>query len=109
MPERFLVQVLRSLVSGGILRSYYGVYGGYRLARAPDTITLLDIIDSVDAPHQPDTSKLQVIAKDKRKRIAHTLIETWEAARHELNKLTIAELVGGKPGLHKSWRRHAAK
>jgi Rrf2 family protein len=108
MPERFLNQVLRSLVSSGILRSYHGNSGGYRLARAPDTITLLDIIDSVDAPHEPDTSKLRAVPADKRKRIEHTLSETWEAARHELNKLTIAELVGTRPGMHKRWQRHTS-
>ena len=40
MPERFLLQVLRSLVTHGILQSTRGVEGGYTLERKPEDITL---------------------------------------------------------------------
>ena len=35
MPERFLLRVLRGLVSAGILRSTRGSDGGYSLTRPP--------------------------------------------------------------------------
>src|SRR5437762_851884 len=50
MPERFLVQVLHALVLSGVLRSTRGMSGGYYLARDPNTITLLDILESFDHP-----------------------------------------------------------
>ena len=45
MPERFLLQILRNLVTHGILHSTRGVDGGYSLERKPDDISLLDLID----------------------------------------------------------------
>ena len=50
MPERFLLQILRNLVTHGILQSTRGVDGGYMLERKPTEITLLEIIEAVDGP-----------------------------------------------------------
>jgi Rrf2 family transcriptional regulator, cysteine metabolism repressor len=50
MPERFLLQILRNLVTHGILHSTRGVDGGYRLERSPDQISLLDLIEAIDGP-----------------------------------------------------------
>lgn len=50
MPERFLLQILRTLVTNGLLTSVRGVYGGYCLARSPEEITLLEVIEAIDGP-----------------------------------------------------------
>jgi Rrf2 family protein len=50
MPERFLLQILRSLVRHGILHSTRGVDGGYSLDRSPQDISLLDVIEAIDGP-----------------------------------------------------------
>jgi Rrf2 family protein len=50
MPERFLLEVLHDLVKRGILRSTRGGGGGFALARRPEDITLLDVIEAVDGP-----------------------------------------------------------
>src|SRR4029078_8838136 len=50
MPERFLLQILRNLVTHGILHSTRGVDGGYSLERKPDDISLLDLIEAIDGP-----------------------------------------------------------
>ena len=50
MPERFLLQILRRLVTHGVLHSTRGVDGGYSLARKPEQITLLEIIEAIDGP-----------------------------------------------------------
>src|SRR5437762_13509127 len=48
MPERFLLQILRNLVTHGILRSTRGVDGGYALVRAADEIALLEVIEAIE-------------------------------------------------------------
>ena len=53
MPERFLLQILRSLVTHGILTSTRGVVGGYMLARRPEDISLLDLIEARAQEHIP--------------------------------------------------------
>jgi Rrf2 family protein len=50
IPERFLLKVLKPLVSAQILISIKGPNGGYRLARPANDVTLLDIVEAVDGP-----------------------------------------------------------
>src|ERR1700693_1226713 len=50
IPERFLLKVLRPLVSARILISLPGPNGGYHLARPANKISLLEILEAVDGP-----------------------------------------------------------
>src|SRR5436309_7297521 len=50
IPERFLLKVLKPLVSARILHSVKGPNGGYRLARPAAQISLLELIEAVDGP-----------------------------------------------------------
>jgi Rrf2 family protein len=50
MPERFFLQIVRSLVTHGILSSTRGVVGGYFLQRAPEDISLLDLVEAIEGP-----------------------------------------------------------
>src|ERR1700674_4446738 len=50
IPERFLLKVLRPLVSARILLSLPGPNGGYHLARPANKISLLEVLEAVDGP-----------------------------------------------------------
>src|SRR5438552_17615422 len=50
IPERFLLKVLKPLVSVRILHSVKGPNGGYRLARSANQVSLLELIEAVDGP-----------------------------------------------------------
>jgi Rrf2 family protein len=50
MPERFLLQILRSLVNHGILRSTRGVDGGYALVRPARDVSVLQVIEAIEGP-----------------------------------------------------------
>jgi len=50
IPSSFMAKILRSLVRAGLLNSARGVNGGFSLAREPEGITLLDIIEAVEGP-----------------------------------------------------------
>jgi Rrf2 family protein len=93
MPERFLLQILRSLVTHGLLHSTRGVDGGYYLARSPDEITLRDIIESFDNPLSPCLPQLDGLSPGVENRILATLKQASAAAHQELGKLTVAELL----------------
>lgn len=47
IPRRYLHHVLQLLVNHGLVRSYPGPGGGYQLVRAPEEITVLDIVNAV--------------------------------------------------------------
>ncbi|MEA3510653.1 MAG: Rrf2 family transcriptional regulator, partial [Actinomycetota bacterium] len=54
MPPEYLKRILAELVSQGLLNSTSGPTGGYRLARPPQDITLLDIIEPSERLLSPD-------------------------------------------------------
>jgi Rrf2 family transcriptional regulator, cysteine metabolism repressor len=93
MPERFLLQILRSLVTHGLLQSTRGVDGGYCLARPPEQISLRDIVASFDNPLNPSVPELEGLSPEARKRVMITLSHASTAAHQELGKLTMADLL----------------
>ncbi len=50
VPVDFLRKIMQRLRSGGLVKSVRGPFGGYSLSRSPDSITLKDIIESVQGP-----------------------------------------------------------
>jgi Rrf2 family protein len=44
-PRPFLRKILQSLTAGGILKSHKGKNGGFELARKPENIFLIDIME----------------------------------------------------------------
>ena len=53
IPKRFLEQILNDLKSARIVESKRGVAGGYRLSRAPEEITLAEVIRHVEGALAP--------------------------------------------------------
>lgn len=47
-PAHYLSKVLRMLARGGVVDAQRGVGGGFRLARGPREISVLDVVDAVD-------------------------------------------------------------
>lgn len=48
----FVAKIFPKLEKAGIVQASAGVRGGYRLARAPEQVTLLDIVDAIEG-HKP--------------------------------------------------------
>ena len=43
-------KLLKSLAHAGLVEGFRGVNGGYRLARAPDAISLIQIVEAMEGP-----------------------------------------------------------
>lgn len=92
MPERFLLQVLRALVAHGVLRSSFGVSGGYSLARPAHEITILQVMDAFENPlRAPSTPDLPGFTAIARKQFLACLTDSVNAGRQSLASFTIAE------------------
>jgi Rrf2 family protein len=50
MPLEYLLKILQQLVRANILRSKRGPRGGFSLAKSPNKITMLQIIEAVEGP-----------------------------------------------------------
>jgi Rrf2 family protein len=97
IPERFLLKVLKPLVSARVLLSIKGPNGGYRLARSPKQITLLEVVEAVDGPIRGDAPS---VGKDGAGALDKRLQGVCDAAativRDKLGKITLADMVKGR-------------
>jgi Rrf2 family protein len=50
VPVQFLEQLFAVLRRAGILSSQRGVKGGYRFARPPESVTVLEVVELLDGP-----------------------------------------------------------
>jgi len=55
ISQPFLMQIFLQLKGAGLVVSIRGAGGGYQLARSPDNISLLDVIDVIDGPPPADS------------------------------------------------------
>ena len=49
IPQRFVHHVLADLVRAGLARSTPGPHGGYELAREPEAISVLEVVEATEA------------------------------------------------------------
>jgi Rrf2 family protein len=93
MPERFLLQILRNLVTHGILGSTRGVEGGYRLERSPSDISLLEVIEAIDGPLISAMPIQQGLPEESKAKLECALNGVTELARRELRAIKLVHLL----------------
>jgi Rrf2 family protein len=93
LPERFLVQILRCLVTRGLLNSRIGSSGGYSLSRPPAELTLLDIVESFGSQPEDQIPNLECLSQEVRRRVSTTFYEAAAAARAKLQQLSLTDLL----------------
>jgi DNA-binding IscR family transcriptional regulator len=79
VPVQFLEQLFAVLRRSGIISSQRGVKGGYRFARDPSTVTVLEVVELLDGPLGRDAQGV--------------FAEASEAARKVLSATTIADVI----------------
>ena len=93
MPERFLLQILRSLVTHGILRSTHGVEGGYMLQKAPEDISVLDVIEAIEGTYSHEVSLGEGLTEITQKRVTSLVEDVCETMRRKLASVKLSELI----------------
>jgi Rrf2 family protein len=97
MPERFLLQVLRNLVTHGILQSTRGVDGGYTLERSPDQISLLEVIEAIEGPLTAGATVSESLLPEAQAKLHEALQDVTAATRRELEAIKLSQLVPKPP------------
>jgi Rrf2 family protein len=93
MPERFLLQILRSLVTSGILRSTRGVEGGYCLKRPPEQISLLEIIEAVEGKELSESSVSDLTTDQAQATLQKALDNVAANMRRQLEGIKVGNLL----------------
>jgi Rrf2 family protein len=93
MPKRFLLQILRNLVTHGILTSTRGVVGGYSLQRPLGGISLLDLIEATDGPIVFGVLRDSGLSKHADGLLDRTIADTTAAVRRVLAQTTVLSLL----------------
>jgi Rrf2 family protein len=97
IPARFLENILLALRRAGLVQSRRGADGGFRLTRAPELITVADVLRAVEGPlaNVQGTSPEQVDYQGA----AASLRDVWVAVRASmrvvLERVTLAEVASG--------------
>ena len=81
MPVQFLEQLFSTLRRAGILTSHRGAKGGYTLARPPDEITVLEVVQALDG-----------VVGEEGKEAGGIWAEGVEALRETFSSNTIADI-----------------
>lgn len=94
LPGRYVPQILANLVRHGILTAVAGPDGGYALARDPDAISLLEVVEAAEGPVARTECVLRSGPCDRADVCA--LHDTWgdvqSAAVDQLRRATFADL-----------------
>lgn len=98
MPERFLLQILRSLVTHGVLRSTRGVDGGYTLTRSPQEISLLEVIEAIDGPLVAGSDLDIQLPAASQESLKSALEQVTATARNQLQAIKLAHLIAPPKG-----------
>jgi Rrf2 family protein len=93
MPERFLLQILRSLVTHGILRSTRGVDGGYALVRPANEISLLEVIEAIEGPYDSRAAVGEALPADSQEQLRAALNQVTTTTRKQLEAIKLSQLV----------------
>jgi Rrf2 family cysteine metabolism transcriptional repressor len=90
IPVNYLNQLLITMRRAGLIESLRGPQGGHMLARSPDTITLLDVLTTLEGPllpAEPTRDDLNPTVPED-----HDLVdEVWVGLRGRLESL-LAEM-----------------
>ena len=94
IPYKVLTQILAELVAAELLEARHGPAGGYRLARPPAGISLLDVVEAAEGPVTFDHCVLRDGPHDWDETcpVHDTWTEAQNALSKELSTTTLADL-----------------
>jgi Rrf2 family protein len=98
IPPQFLSDILADLRAAGLVRSQRGADGGYALTRAPDAISIADVLRCIEGSlasvHDTPLSDLDYAAP------VTALTDVWRALRASMREVlestTLADVVAGR-------------
>lgn len=99
LPEPTVRKVLKTLNKGDLLESKRGAHGGYRLAEDPETITIAQVVTTMEGPvaitvcsQGPGECELEPMCG-----VSSNWQRINDAIHATLDRITVADMVGPVP------------
>lgn len=93
VPRRYLHKVLQDLARAKLVRSQSGPGGGYALARSPEKITILDVVNAVATLERIRHCPLGLSSHTQLCPLHAELDRVYAATEAALKKVTVARLL----------------
>jgi len=93
ISEAHLAKVLQRMVKVGLLRSMRGPHGGFVLTRPPESVTLLEIFETIEGPFEPNQCLLSsAICDGDNCILGRIVLEANTVLRARLEETTLVEV-----------------
>lgn len=103
IPPKFLESILLQLKRAGLVQSRRGTDGGYRLARAPESVMLGEVVRALDGPLAPlgSADELRDLMRSEPRQAGFysVLLDVRNAASAILDRTSLAEVVARNASL----------
>jgi Rrf2 family protein len=93
VPRRYLHKVLQDLVRGALLRSQPGPGGGYSLAKPPEKITILDVVNATAPLERIKHCPLGLPSHTRLCPLHKELDRVYASAEVAFSRVTLAQLM----------------
>lgn len=93
VPRRYLHRVLQDLVRAKLARSRSGPGGGYALARSPESITILDVVNAVAPLERIRHCPLGLTGHTRLCPLHAELDRVYASTESALSQVTLAQLL----------------
>jgi Rrf2 family transcriptional regulator, iron-sulfur cluster assembly transcription factor len=95
-PPLFLAKIFQQFGKLGLVRSFRGSGGGFRLGRTPEEITLCEIVEAVEGPIMPNRCVMfrGACSRDKSCPVHPVWKKLQENMRETLGAVTLKDLSG---------------
>jgi Rrf2 family transcriptional regulator, nitric oxide-sensitive transcriptional repressor len=94
VPRAYLAKVLQGLARGGVVQSQRGVYGGVQLAKTPEELTILEVVNAVDPIQRIAHCPLEIASHGVRLCPLHRRVDNALALVEDaFRRSTLAELL----------------
>jgi Rrf2 family protein len=103
LPRAYLEQLVVSLREAGLVVSTRGAHGGYELARAPETITMSQVLRALEGPIAPmfcasdDPEHATTCDRSSRCTVNVLWVRVRDAITATLDSMTLADLAPQRP------------
>lgn len=95
IPLEYLLKLLQQLVKANVLHSKRGPHGGFSLAKSPQSITVLQVIEAIDGPFISHSNLADQAGGDKIGQRTDKLYDkALSQARAVFEKAKLSTLIG---------------